>query len=58
MHLQHKMCQFLIGTKVGVTIYTSQAYSQDRTRRALGVLTKHGYFKKTGRFSYKRTDKQ
>jgi len=57
MHLKNEICLRFLSLDEGITVYTSLRYRDDKKRRALGLLTKNGYFKKVHRFTYQRTNK-
>lgn len=57
MHLKHDKCVMFLKMKPNTIVYTSLRYRDDLKRRALGLLSKEGYYIKIGRFTYKRTNK-
>lgn len=54
----NKTKRWLVGLPEGREVFTSLAYRQDYTRRGLGELKQHGYFKQVSRFHYIRTNKR
>jgi hypothetical protein len=57
VHIEHKEARKWLKQPKGTIVYTSLRYRDDYKRRALGLLSYLGYYKKIGRFTYKRTDK-
>lgn len=47
----------LISLPIGRIYYTSLRYRDDKDRRDLNLLRKHGYFKQISRFVFQRVNK-
>lgn len=56
LHL-NKTKKDLLNIPEGKKVFTSLKYGEDKKRRGLNELRKHGYFKQDGRFSFIRTSK-